>query len=99
MGADVPGPLRRYRDAQLLSAVGFGVWWVLLSPAILATIGPKGVGGARIAYNAALFVVSPVAGGAVERGDALRLLTWSSWRVVVYAAAPLCGLSCGSTIA
>ena len=90
MGADVPGPLRRYRDAQLLSAVGFGVWWVLLSPAILATIGPKGVGGARIAYNAALFVVSPVAGGAVERGDALRLLTWSSLgRVVVYAAAPL----------
>ena len=90
MGTAVPAPLARYRDAQLLSACAFGIWWVLLSPAVLATIGAKGVGGARIAYNAALFVVSPAAGGAVERGDVLRLLSRASaGRVVVYALAPL----------
>lgn len=86
---ELPAPLMWYREAQLMSACAFGIWWVLLSPVILATLGPKGIAGARVSYNAALFLVSPAAGGAVERGDVLKMLIWPSLgRVVVYAALP-----------
>ncbi|KAH8070029.1 hypothetical protein JL721_5573 [Aureococcus anophagefferens] len=46
MGADVPGPLRRYRDAQLLSAVGFGVCTIanyVFAPSFFALMAADGV--------------------------------------------------------
>eukprot|EP00735_Rhodelphis_limneticus_P003719 TRINITY_DN15228_c0_g1::TRINITY_DN15228_c0_g1_i1::g.30866::m.30866 TRINITY_DN15228_c0_g1::TRINITY_DN15228_c0_g1_i1::g.30866 ORF type:complete len:569 (+),score=80.05 TRINITY_DN15228_c0_g1_i1:98-1804(+) len=60
--------LRGYVYGQLGNLAKMAVWWTALSPLVFATIGKSSaVGTARLAYNTALLVLSPLAGALCER--------------------------------
>jgi len=76
---DIHPMLKAYYHGQLAQTTTFGIWWSLSSPIYIALLGKSGVGKVRIAYNAALCLVSPVGGGFAERADIRAVLVWTSF--------------------
>jgi len=77
--------LKAYYHGQLAQTITFGVWWSLSSPIYISLLGNSGVGGARIAYNAAMCVVGPIAGGYAQKANVRNVLNGTSlYRAITY---------------
>lgn len=73
----VPPLLKGYLIGQIANVLKAGIWWVGFSPLILAIFKANGdyvVGYARIAFNLSLLLLSPIAGGVVEKVSIKKLL-------------------------
>ena len=77
--------LQNYYYGQLAQSTSFSIWWCLSSPIFIALLGNSGVGQVRVAFNVAVCLISPIAGGYAQTTNVkCTLLATSVLRACTY---------------